>query len=65
MVNPPGIYIAVNMDRHDEEFRLPVPDRGKKWKQCFGSKTCGEARIENEQYVCNIPAQTVVVFIYE
>ena len=28
MVNPPGIYVAVNMDRHDEEFRLPAPDKG-------------------------------------
>lgn len=65
MVNPPGIYVAVNMDRHDEEFRLPAPDKGTNWKQCLGSRMCGEAGIENEQYVCNIPAHTVVVFICE
>lgn len=65
MINPPGIYIAVNMDRYDVEFRLPVPDKGMRWKERLWSRKISGTRLENEQYICNIPAQTVVVFICE
>ncbi len=65
MLRPQGIYIAINMDRYDTQFRLPAPDKNMRWQEKLYSRSIEGVRIENDQYICNVPAQTVVVFVSE